>query len=451
MDRVRTTRGDLDEPQGSRADTAPDARSREENSADRGLSATRSTASASSDSGPTTQHSRSESGSNFRVRLVRESFADAVSWVAKILPNRPTVPITAGILLRAEGDVLTISGYDFEVSAEVQIPAEISSAGAVLVSGRLLSDITRALPNKPVDFYADGNRVTLNCGSARFSLPMMPIEDYPTLPLLPEETGVMASNLFVEAVTQVAIAAGRDDTLPMLTGVRIEMSGDTMVLAATDRFRLAVRELNWPAIAQDIDGAILVPAKNLLEAAKAVMDGSEVRLSMGSSSHVGSDSLLGISGDGKQRTIRLLDAEFPKFRQLMPSEHTALATINVAELTDAIKLVAVVAQRAPQIRMEFSEGSLKLSADGDDRGQSELVLEIDFFGAPLTIAFNPAYLTDGLSSIHTERVSFGFTTPGKPALLRPVSEDDESVSGTGPFPSSDTDYVYLLMPVRLPG
>ena len=151
----------------------------------------------------------------------------------------------------------------------MQVAAEIASPGSVLVSGRLLSDITRALPAKPVDVSVEGTRVSLTCGSARFSLPTMAVEDYPTLPALPDETGVISSDLFAEAIGQVAVAAGRDDTLPMLTGIRVEISGEKVVLAATDRFRLAVRELTWSTESADIEAAVLVPAKTLAEAAKA--------------------------------------------------------------------------------------------------------------------------------------------------------------------------------------
>lgn len=388
---------------------------------------------------------------DLKFRLVRESFAEAVSWVAKNLPSRPTVPVLSGVLLTGSDEGLTISGFDYEVSSEVQVAAEIASPGSVLVSGRLLSDITRALPNKPVDFYVDGNRVALTCGSARFSLPTMAVEDYPTLPTLPDETGTLPSELFAEAIGQVAIAAGRDDTLPMLTGIRVEISGETVVLAATDRFRLAVRELTWSALSPDVEASVLVPAKTLAEAAKAGGDGSEVCLSLGAGAGVGKEGLLGISGNGKRSTTRLLDAEFPKFRQLLPAEHTAVATINVSELTEAIKLVALVADRGAQIRMEFDDGMLRLSAGADDVGRAEEDLAVDYAGEPLTIAFNPTYLTDGLGSLHSERVSFGFTTPGKPALLRPASAEDSVPTGSGPFQAVPTDYVYLLMPVRLPG
>ena len=388
---------------------------------------------------------------DLKFRLVREDFADAVAWVARNLPSRPTVPVLAGVLLTGTDDGLTISGFDYEVSTEVRVAAEIASPGSVLVSGRLLSDITRALPAKPVDVSVEGTRVSLTCGSARFSLPTMAVEDYPALPALPEDTGVISSELFAEAIGQVAVAAGRDDTLPMLTGIRVEISGEKVVLAATDRFRLAVRELTWSTESADIEVAVLVPAKTLAEAAKAGADGADVHLSLGAGAAVGKEGLLGIRSDGKRSTTRLLDAEFPKFRQLLPAEHTAISTIGVAELTEAIKRVALVADRGAQVRMEFADDVLRLSAGADDVGRAEEDLHVAFSGDPLTIAFNPTYLTDGLGSLHSEQVTFGFTTPSRPAVLRPAGEDDESAGASGPFPAAQTDYVYLLMPVRLPG
>jgi DNA polymerase-3 subunit beta len=388
---------------------------------------------------------------DLKFRVVREDFADAVAWVARNLPTRPTIPVLAGVLLTGTDEGLTISGFDYEVSAEVRVSAEIASPGSVLVSGRLLSDITKALPAKPVELSVEGTRVALTCGSARFSLPTLAVEDYPALPTLPEETGVVSSDLFAEAIGQVAVAAGRDDTLPMLTGIRVEISGESVVLAATDRFRLAVRELTWETSATDVEAAVLVPAKTLAEAAKAGTDGNQVHLSLGSGAAVGKDGLLGIRSNGKRSTTRLLDAEFPKFRQLLPSEHTAVATIGVAELTEAIKRVALVADRGAQIRMEFGDDVLRLSAGADDVGRAEEDLPVEFAGDPLTIAFNPTYLTDGLSSLHSDRVTFGFTTPSRPAVLRPTGEDGGTGGGSGPFPAAKTDYVYLLMPVRLPG
>ncbi|HET9875010.1 MAG TPA: DNA polymerase III subunit beta [Mycobacterium sp.] len=387
---------------------------------------------------------------DLKFRLDRDGFADAVAWVAKALPARPPVPVLAGVLLAGSDTGLTVSGFDYEVSAEVRLAAEIASPGSVLVSGRLLSDITRALPDKPVDVSVDATRVLLTCGNARFSLPAMAVEDYPKLPALPEETGVMSAELFAEAIGQVAVAAGRDDTLPMLTGIRVEITGKTVVLAATDRFRLAVREFAWSA-SPEIEAAVLVPGKTLAEVAKGGVDGAEVHLALGAGSAVGREGLLGVTSAGKRSTTRLLDAEFPKFRQLLPTEHNAVATMGVAELTEAIKRVALVTEHGAQVRMELGEGTLRLSAGTEERGRAEEDLPVDFAGEPLTIAFNPTYLTDGLGSLHSERVSLGFTDPKKPAVLRPAHDDDPKPGGAGPFRAAPSDYVYLLMPVRLPG
>lgn len=372
-------------------------------------------------------------GSDLKFRLVREDFAEAVAWVARSLPSKPpSNPVLAGVLISGSEDGLRIAGFDFDVSAEAWVPAEIAAPGTVLVSGRLLSEITRALPGKPVEVGVEGSRMLLNCGSAKFSLPAMPVEDYPTLPTLPDETGVVAADLFTEAVSQVAVAAGKDDTLPMLTGIRVEISGDKVVLAATDRFRLAVRELTWSSTTPGLEAAVLVPGKTLAEVAKSVTAGTDVHLALGTGESVGEERLLGISSGGRRSSTRLLDTEFPKYRQLLPTEHTAVATIGVAELADAIKRVALVADRGAQVRMEFGDGAVRLSAGSDGVGSAEEDLAVDFAGEPLTIAFNPSYLTDGLASLHSDRVTFGFTTSSKPAVLRPA-EDGTELSGPGPF------------------
>jgi DNA polymerase-3 subunit beta len=377
-----------------------------------------------------------------KIRVERDGLADAVAWVARSLPSRPPVPVLGGVLLDAgsdegdTGDALTVSGFDYEVSAQVGVPATVAAGGKTLVSGRLLADITKALPNHPVEIAVDGARVSITCGSAKFSLPTMPVEDYPALPAMPQRAGALAGEVFAEAVGQVAVAAGKDDTLPMLTGVRVEFNGGKLTLVATDRFRLAMREFDWEP-ADEVDTAVLVPARNLADAAKTLGGaGSTVELSLASG-----DGLLGLSGTGRRTTSRLLDAEFPKYRQLLPAEHNAAAIIEVSSLQDAIKRVSLVAERGTQVRLEFSDGGLRLSAGGDDEGSAEEELPVEFTGDPVTIAFNPGYLLDGLAAVRTDRAHLSFTTPSRPALIKPVGEDGSVVEG----------YLYLLMPVRLPG
>ena len=382
-----------------------------------------------------------------KFRVAREDFADSVAWVARSLPSRPPVPVLGGVLLAADEQGLTVSGFDYEVSAQVHVSAEVITPGQVLVSGRLLADITRALPNKPVDVVLDGTRVLINCGSAKFSLPTMPVEDYPQLPELPQQTGSLPVDVFSEAISQVAVAAGKDDTLPMLTGIRVEIDGTDMVLAATDRFRLAVRKVEWMPTTEATSSAVLVPAKTLSEAAKTVggSGNSPVQLALGSGSAVGADGLLGIVADGRRTTTRLLDAEFPKFRQLLPTEHTAMATVEIAPLVDAIKRVALVAERGAQVRLEFADGGLLLSAGGDDAGRAEESLPAEFYGEPLVIAFNPGYLLDGLATIDRDTVLVGMSLPSRPAVLAPVGAWD----GTPTSPVY-SDHLYLIMPVRIP-
>jgi DNA polymerase-3 subunit beta len=342
-----------------------------------------------------------------KFRVARDDLADAVAWVAKSLPSRPPVPVLGGILLEVVGDTLTVSGFDYEVSTRAEVAVDAEDDGRVLVSGRLLSEITRALPAKPVDVAVDGARVTIVGGSARFTLPTMPVDDYPPLPDMPPASGSIDSATFSEAVAQTAVAAGRDDTLPMLTGVRVEIEGDKLTLAATDRFRLAVRELGWTPDAPDMSTAVL-----------------------------------GLQAGGRRTTVRLLDVEFVKYRSLLPSEHTTTVDVAVTELVEAIRRVALVTDRGHHLRMQVTDGLLTLTAGGDDEGRAEEELPVEADGAELLIAFNPGDLTDGLGVLHTEKVRLAFTTPSRPALLLPMNADGE-VAGSA--------YRYLVMPARLPG
>jgi DNA polymerase-3 subunit beta len=373
-----------------------------------------------------------------KFRVERDALADAVAWTARSLPARPAVPVLGGVLLEVADGTLTVSGFDYEVSTQVEVEVHASVDGRALVSGRLLAEISRALPPHPVDVAVDGPRVTIASGSARFTLPLMPVEDYPTLPSMPTTAGVVDSATFATAVSQVAIAAGRDDTLPMLTGVRLEIEGEQLRLAATDRYRLAVRELLWKPEQSNLAAQVLIPARTLAESAKTLTTGSEVTIALSSSGGAG-EGMIGFAGPGRRSTTRLLDAEFPKYRSLFPTEWSATADIAVPVLLEAVKRVALVADRGTPVRLDFSAGTLALTAGGDDEGRAEEQLEVEFSGDPLTIAFNPAFLVDGLTAVHAAIARMSFTTPSKPSVVTAVDGD-----GT-------TDFRYLIMPVRLPG
>jgi DNA polymerase-3 subunit beta len=385
-----------------------------------------------------------------KFRVAREVLADAVAWTARSLPPRPSVPVLAGILLEVDASQLSVSGFDYEVSARAEVDVAADESGRVLVPGRLLAEITRALPPHPVEISADGPRLAITCGNARFSLPTLPVEDYPSLPAMPSSAGVVDSDVFAEAVGQVAVAAGRDDTLPMLTGVRLEIDDDRITLAATDRYRLAVREFTWRPETPGISAAVLVPARTLADAARTLTSGPEITLSL-SSGGTG-EGILGLSGKDRQTTTRLLDAEFVKYRAIMPTESSADAVLPVGLFTDAAKRVALVAERGTPLRCEFTPGQVTLRAGGtDDEGQAEERCDVEFTGDPLTIGFNPTFLLDGLAAVHTERARMDFTSPLKPAVLSGVEEpaaDDDGAAGPA---QRDGSYRYLIMPVRLPG
>jgi len=384
-----------------------------------------------------------------KFRVAREVLAEAVAWTARSLPPRPSVPVLAGILLEVEGSSLAVSGFDYEVSARSEVDVQSTEGGRTLVPGRLLAEITRALPPHPVDVVAEGSRLAISCGNAKFSLPTLPVEDYPSLPSLPSTAGTVDSDAFAEAVSQVAVAAGRDDTLPMLTGVRLEIEDDLVTLAATDRYRLAVREFAWRPETPGLSAAVLVPARTLADAAKTLTSGPEVTLSL--SSGGSGEGILGLSGKDRQTTTRLLDAEFVKYRAIMPSESSSFATLPVGLFTDAAKRVALVAERGTPLRCEFTPGQVTLRAGGtDDEGQAEERCDVEFDGDPLTIGFNPTFLLDGLAAVHTDRARMDFTTALKPAVLSGVAEPTGDDDSGRPAERPGT-YRYLIMPVRLPG
>src|SRR5258708_5532036 len=184
-----------------------------------------------------------------KFRVERDVLSEAVAWTARSLPSRPAAPVLAGLVFEpsegsagADGTV-TVSGFDYDVASRAEITADVSEPGRVLIHGKLLADIAKSLPNRPVEFATEGSKVLLSCGSSRFTLQTLPVEDYPALPTMPTATGAVTASGLASAVQQVAIAAGRDDTIPMLTGIRVEIEGEQITLVATHRFRLPVRQL----------------------------------------------------------------------------------------------------------------------------------------------------------------------------------------------------------------
>lgn len=383
-----------------------------------------------------------------KFRVDRDVFADAVAWAARSLPVRPSAPVLAGLLIEARDGSnggLVLSTFDYETSCRATLTAEVSDEGSALVSGRLLADICRSLPAKPVDVMLDGARVSLTCGSARFSLQTMPVEDYPSIPSMPAATGTVPSEAFAHAVAQAVTAAGRDDMLPVLTGVRLEIEGDTIALLATDRFRLAQRELAWTPGQPDASLAALVPARVLGDTAKSLTAGPEVTIAL-SATGTG-DGLIGFEGSGpggvRRTTTRLLDGEFPKVRSLFPSERLTIAKLDKAALIESLKRVSLVAERNTAVQLAFKDGVLTLDAGSGDEAQASESVEAQIEGDDLVTGFNPQFLLDGLGAIDESVVELAFTQASKPVVITGTA--DESAS------DSAGSFRYLLMPRRLLG
>jgi DNA polymerase-3 subunit beta len=366
----------------------------------------------------------------------RDSLVDAVNWVSKSISNRPITTALLGIVIDASEEI-TLSGSDLETSAKAKFKAEVSQKGKVLVPGRLLAEISRSLPAKPISFVLEGTRVLVSAGSAKFTLPTLPLSEYPTLPELPVASGSLNSDLFATAVNQVAIAAGKDDSLPTLTGVFVEINKNQITLAATDRYRLAVRELTWSAQDANIETTSLLRARTLADAAKSLIGTSQVTIALAPTTT--NEKLVGFISEGKTMTSRVLDGSFPPFRHLLPSESTADAIIEVAPFLDSVRRVALVTDKTVPLRLNFSNNTLQLEAGTGDEAQASEKLDINYKGEDINIAFNPTYLTDGLTAINTAFVHISFTGANKPAVLTGQTE-----AGSAPI----TNYKYLLMPMR---
>jgi len=366
----------------------------------------------------------------------RDSLVDAVNWVSKSISNRPITTALLGIVIDASEEI-TLSGSDLETSTKAKFKAEVSQKGKVLVPGRLLAEISRSLPAKPISFVLEGTRVLVSAGSAKFTLPTLPLSEYPTLPELPAASGSLNPDLFATAVNQVAIAAGKDDSLPTLTGVFVEINKNQITLAATDRYRLAVRELTWSAQDANIETTSLLRARTLADAAKSLIGTNQVTIALAPATT--NEKLVGFISEGKTMTSRVLDGSFPPFRHLLPSESTADAIIEVAPFLDSVRRVALVTDKTVPLRLNFSNNTLQLEAGTGDEAQASEKLDINYKGEDINIAFNPTYLTDGLTAINTAFVHISFTGANKPAVLTGQTE-----AGSAPI----TNYKYLLMPMR---
>ncbi len=363
-----------------------------------------------------------------KIRVNRDVLSDAVAWAARVLPSRPVAPVLAGLLLEA-GEDLSLSAFDYDVSAKAVIEADVAEGGAMLIPGRLLAEISRSLPAEHVEIVTEGAEAVLTCGTAEFGLITMPVEDFPTMPTMPPSVGAVGGGVFASAVSQVAPAASRDDTLPMLTGIRVDIEGDRVAMAATDRYRIAARDFTWRPVSPDLAVSAMVPARVLVEVAKTLR-GGEVSVAMG-------DGVAGFESVGRSTTVRLLDEQFIDYRARLTSDWPIRADVRVAPFVDAIRRVALVAERNTAIRLSFSQGQVLIQAGGGDIGRGTEVVECELRGDDIQIAFQSQFLLDGLTGIESELARINMSSSTKPALIQDVPGDAEPA------------FRYLVMSLRV--
>lgn len=373
-----------------------------------------------------------------KFTVARDVLTEAVTWTARTVPSRPSSPILAGIRITADNATVSLASFDYEISAHSEIEAQVDETGDILVPGKLLADISKSLPNRDVDFRLEGNKLAVYCGSFSSTLPTMSVEEYPTLPKVPQVKGTIDARVFAQTISQVSVAAATDETIPLLTGIRMEIEGDTITLLSTDRYRLAMRTFQWEPNEPGISTSLLVKAKTLNDVAKSITAAGNIEIAFNTGETTG-QSLIGFRAGTRHTTSTLMDGEYPPVRRLFPESTPTIAFVNRADLLEAVKRVALVAEQKTSVRLGFSQGQLVLEAGQDDNAQASETLSAQLQGEEIRTAFNPQYLQAGLAALNTQYVRFSFTDAAKPAVLTGQNE---------PLAEDDPSFRYLLMPIR---
>lgn len=404
-----------------------------------------------------------------KFRVERDVLGEAVSWVARALPTRPVVPVLSGMQVSADADGLTLSCFDYEVSARVCVPADVGEPGTALVPGRLLAEIVRSLPQAHVEVASAADVLMVTCGSAEFSLVSLAQEEYPSLPELPGVIGTVDGGVLATAAAQVVPSSSRDDTLPMLTGVCMDIAGDAITLAATDRYRLAVRVIDWDPADHAIRTSALVPARTLADIAKTMSPGVPVTIAFGqpgSAQDRAADGMISFEGGGRRLTARLIGAEFIRYESRFPAEFGCTAGLPAGQFTDAVRRVSLVADRTSPVQLAFRPDSVVIEARSDGRARAVETVPVRFAGEQQAISFNPHYLLDGLAAAalcaqeaaaadstagSSGFIRLDFTSPAKPALITWAGTEEESPAGQpGSAAGGSAAFRYLVVPLRGP-
>ena len=362
-----------------------------------------------------------------KLRCDRDLLSEALQTVQRGVSTRPGIPALTGVLLTTSSGELVLTTTDLEVTTEVRVPVDSAEEGTTLVPARLLADMVKSLAPDAVDFESDGSQAKLVCRSFEGTLRCLAAEDFPAIRDVEGVRVRVSASDFAEGVAQVGRAASKDEARPVLTGILMEANREGLTLVATDSYRLAVRELQASA---DGEAKALIPERALTEAGRSAagQEKGEVEISIG-------EAQTAFRVGGLRLTSRLIDGEFPNYRQLLPEPADNKLRAGRVELLEAVRRVGLLARESSPVRLELNALGVRLSSQSPDLGNAVEALEASYEGEELTAAFNPAYLGDGLSGVNGERVQLELRDGLKPALLRADGDDA---------------FTYLVMPVRLP-
>jgi DNA polymerase-3 subunit beta len=363
-----------------------------------------------------------------KATLDRSELLAAINVVSKGTSSRTTLPILSGILFSASGDSLVMSATDLEISVRAGVKASVGAEGETVAAGRLVADIVRSMPESAITLETSApDLLTISGAQSSFKVKTLAADDFPKFPEIAEGDRVsIPAGIFTSVVRQVSKAVSRDETRPVLTGILVSLTGPRLKMVATDSYRLAVKEMDLPeAVAENSE--FIVPGKALEEVSRLLGDNEAVSLGF-------SDNQVILEFGDVVYVSRRIEGAYPNYNQLLPAEYTSRLIVDRHELTDGVKRVALLAQHNAPLRFAMSEATLTLSASTPDVGEATEALMVQTEGNDMEIAFNPAFLIDGIASSESESVAVEMTSPVKPAVFRSAGDDS---------------FLYLLMPVRL--
>ena len=363
-----------------------------------------------------------------KFRCERDVLADALATAGRAATSRTgTLPVLSGVRLEVQGDELSVTGTDLELAIRLTLTVGGERDGAVVVPARLVADIVRSLPAGAVDVSLGDEELSISSGRSQFSVRPLGLDDYPQQTEPSADAVTLASADVADALKQVVRAASTDDARAVLTGVLITADDDGVRMVATDSYRLAVRELpdsNMLASGQKV----LVPSRALNELQRILGGSEELTVRLGARDAV-------FEAGGTRLTTRLIEGEYPNYRNLLPSQHPNVLTVEREALLEALRRVKIMARDATPVRLGLGGDTVQLTAITQDLGTASEEIDARYEGAEMTVAFNPEYLTAGVDALDTDELTLSTMDPMKPAVIRGVGRDD---------------YLYLLMPVRVP-